>query len=150
MSTATAHDVETSLMRALTPTEAAYVAPLLERAQARIRERVPDLATRISTSDRYRATVVDITAEAVARVLRNPSGMTQETEGNYSYTKNFRVASGLLDILDTDWDRLGVTSVIGSVSPVADGYAVRRYGPYRMGAFERFRRDHPGPDEVAL
>lgn len=37
-----------------------------------------------------------VMAEAVLRVVRNPNGYTQETEGNYSYGTRADVASGYL------------------------------------------------------
>lgn len=122
-------DVEVSMMRELTEAEAQYVEPLLERAERLISVRVPDLADRVAANPKLSLVVADIEAEAVARVLRAPEGgiMRQEGEGNYSYSLNLQVASGLLDILDGEWERLGV-SRLRSVMPETDGYARSRYG----------------------
>ena len=117
-------DVEVSMMRELTEAEAQYVDPLLERAERLISVRVTDLADRVAADPKLSLVVSDIEAEAVARVLRAPEGgiMRQEGEGNYSYSLNLQVASGLLDILDGEWERLGV-SRLRSVMPETDGYA---------------------------
>lgn len=97
-------DVETSLMRDLTETESQYVDELLERAERLLRARIPDLDQRAEEDQEFALLVADIEAEAVARVLRAPDNgiMRQEGEGNYSYSLNLQVASGLLDILDDD------------------------------------------------
>lgn len=122
-------DVEVSMMRELTEAESQYVGPLLERAERLIGVRVPDLEARVEANPKLSLVVADIEAEAVARVLRAPEGgiMRQEGEGNYSYSLNLQVASGLLDILDGEWERLGV-SKLRSVMPETDGYALGRMG----------------------
>ena len=52
-----------------------------------------------------------VIAEAVLRVLRNPDGYTNETEGNYSYGLNKQVASGyLMFTRDNISDLVGFTS----------------------------------------
>lgn len=129
MTYGTKADVEVSMMRELTEAEAQYVDKLLERAERLIGVRVPDLEARVQADPKLALTVADIEAEAVARVLRAPEGgiMRQEGEGNYSYSLNLQVASGLLDILDGEWERLGV-SRLRSVMPETDGYARARHG----------------------
>lgn len=130
MSLAVQTDVETSLLRTLTTAESQYVAALLERAEGILRARIPDLDTRAASNTSYLALVVGIEAEAVARVFRNPEGFRQESEGNYMYTVNAAVSSGLLDVLEAEWGRLGVGSVY-SIAPKADGYAGARYASSR-------------------
>lgn len=120
-------DVETSLMRELTPSESQYVVAMLDRAEALLKARIPDLEEKVAASADYLARVVAITAEAVARVFRNPAGYRQESEGNYSYSLNFQVASGLLDVLDNEWSRLGI-GMLGSLAPTMDGYLATRGG----------------------
>ncbi|UEJ82646.1 phage Gp19/Gp15/Gp42 family protein [Brachybacterium halotolerans subsp. kimchii] len=120
-------DVETSLMRDLTETESQYVDELLERAERLLRARIPDLDQRAEEDQEFALLVADIEAEAVARVLRAPDNgiMRQEGEGNYSYSLNLQVASGLLDILDDDWAKLGIGQ-IRSVAVETDGYLTSR------------------------
>lgn len=149
MALASETDVVTSMMRDLTPAESQHVDALLERAERKIRTRIPDLDTRVETDPGFRQTVIDITAEAVARVFRNPSGYTQENEGNYSYSLNFRVASGLLDILDSDWAELGFGGGLGTIMPTTDGYAAARYRGRPDLAFQySWGGDYPGMSEV--
>lgn len=156
MALAEISDVETSMMRELTPSEAPHVGALLDRAEGRIRTRIPDIDDRVSADaagDKpggLRATVIEITAESVARVLRNPGGYTQELEGNYQYSMNFRVASGLLDILDEEWARLGLgLRQLGTILPTMDGYAAARYRARPDLAFQYgWGGDYPGISEV--
>lgn len=125
-------DVETSLVRRLTPSEAEHAEALLLRAESLISAEVPDFAERTDpASEGYDSTflqkVVHITSDAAARVFRNPEAFVQETEGNYSYTINREAASGLLNILDSEWVRLGVVSEdFGTLSVGYDGYARKR------------------------
>lgn len=49
-----------------------------------------------------------VVKRVVRRVLRNPDGMTSETEGDYSYRLDPRVASGSVWVTDDDWTLLGV------------------------------------------
>jgi hypothetical protein len=126
MAIATPLDVQTSLMRTLTASESQYVEDLLARAEALLLVRIPTLAQRADTEPNFKAIVVMVEAEAVARVFRNPSAYRQESEGNYSYALNFEVASGLLDILGKEWERLGATVAFGSIGPATDGYLATR------------------------
>ena len=85
----------------------------------------------------------------VASVLRAPDNgiMRQEAEGNYSYSLNLQVASGLLDVLGKEWEALGLGSW-GSLTPESDGYARERWGgevPYPW----RFQYAWPARDEVS-
>ena len=124
-------DVETSLMRNLTESEAGYVSKMLDRAETLLVSRIPDLLEHAAAEPNFRALVVATESEAVARVFRNPSAYRQESEGNYSYQLNFEVASGLLDILEREWERLGATPGIVSIGPAVDGYARARFGGQR-------------------
>ncbi|WP_237211819.1 Gp19/Gp15/Gp42 family protein [Rothia nasimurium] len=126
MAVATAKDVEVSLMRELTASETEYVGELLNRAEAMIRQRIPTLS-QCAEKTEFTEILIAVEAESVARVFRNPSAYQQETLGSYSYSLNYRVASGLLDILEDEWKRLGITSW-ATVAPETDGYARARYG----------------------
>lgn len=85
---------------------------LLEDAELIIRSRILDLDSRISTGSLNVETVIMVETNAVLRVLKNPKGFTQETDGNYSYAINASVASGLLDISDLEWGWLGASGGI--------------------------------------
>lgn len=130
MAIATTKDLETSLLRSLTPVEEKHADQLLERAERLLLARIPNLYDRTHRDDtgRYHELVADVEAEAVARVLRAPGAgvFTRESTGEHSFGLNLRVASGLLDILDAEWEKLGVTPY-GTVQPVTDGYLRTRY-----------------------
>ncbi len=140
MALANQADVETSLMRELTVSESQYVVQLLDRAEALLAARVQDL----TTNESWSGLAVAVEADAVARVFRNPAGYKQETEGNYGYSLNFQVASGLLEILDSEWDRFGVGG-LASVAPRMDGYAARRYASARPDL--AFQYGWPAPED---
>lgn len=126
---ASSANVEAAMQRELTTAEKQYVDGLLLRAERILVSRLPDLRERAEEDPTFSALVADIESEAVARVLRAPGNgiIRQEAEGNYSYSINLRVASGLLEILPDEWARLGV-SRWRSVAPETDGYAAGRHG----------------------
>lgn len=134
MATADPEDIEISLLRPLNANEATYATALLERAEGLLLTRIPDLRQQVKANTHYEDLVAMTEAEAVARVYRNPEALKQEAEGNYSYALNFQVASGLLDILDTEWERLGATQTFGSIAPATDQYVANRH---RVDAFQR-------------
>jgi hypothetical protein len=121
-------DVETSLLRVLTQSETTYVAAWLDRAERLIRSRVHDLTVRVQSNEDYGLVVAGIEGEMVARVFRNPEGINQEDEGNYSIRLNSAVSSGILTVSDSEWESLGVAiNPIKSVVGAMDGYAAARY-----------------------
>lgn len=146
MAIASPEDVETSLLRPLNQAEKQHVEPLLQRAESLLTTRLPNLALRAKDDADFRDMVATVEADALARVFRNPDAIRQESEGNYSYTINFQVASGLLDILPAEWEKLGISSW-GSIIPETDGYlATRRYGPLPS---HHFQHGWGGGDQLA-
>ena len=138
MALATGQDVEVSLLRPLTDAEAHYLPDLLDRAGRLLLARMPDLLERVAANRPPLQLVADIEGEMVARVLRAPDNgiMRQESEGNYSYSLNLMVASGLLDVLPKEWAALGVRDGWGSLAPAADAYAAGRWPgvhPFALG-----------------
>lgn len=128
MALATTQDVETSLMRDLTETETRYVSDLLDRAERMLTSRSASLLERAALDPEFAQVIADIEAEMLARVFRaEDSTFLSEQEGNYSYRVNLQVASGLLDVLDAEWKRLGV-GAWGSIAPATDGYLASRGG----------------------
>lgn len=131
MTIATRLDVETSMMRPLTPEESEYVERLLARAENLLKVRIPNLSDRAEADAGFSDLVAQIEAESVARVFRageSGSGIySSESEDGYSYRLNFKVASGLLDILPEEWERLFGSGGFKTVAPVTDGYAMSRY-----------------------
>lgn len=158
MAIALPKDVQTSLVRSLTPSEQEHAPGLLERAEDLISAEIPDFEERVDPlSDvfdpRFVKTVVHVTSDAVARVFRNPEAFVQETEGNYSYTVNREAASGLLTITDSEWVRLGVRGEeFGTLSVGHDGYARNRYRNSRPDLVFQYGwpGDKPGMSERIL
>lgn len=158
MALALPQDVQTSLVRTLTPSELEHVPGLLARAEDLISAEIPDFENRIDPlsedfDSRFVKTVVHVTSDAVARVFRNPEAFIQETEGNYSYTINREAASGLLTISDAEWVRLGVqTEEYGTMSVGHDGYARNRYSNLRPDLVFQYGwpGDKPGMSERIL
>lgn len=143
MAQATASDVRTSLVRDLTPDEELHVVALLDRAERLIEEEVTDFTEKTGDGEgrdeSFIKKVIHVTADAVARVFRNPGAYRQETEGNYSYTLDRHAASGLLTIEPPEWERLGVAiGEFGTTSPITDGYAKTRYSNARPDLFFQY------------
>lgn len=62
------------------------------------------------TDNLYRRVVAD----AVLRIIRNPSGYRSENEGGYGYSQDAKVASGMLGFSQDDIDTLiGASSSVG-------------------------------------
>src|SRR5699024_406259 len=108
MSLATPRDVATRLGRDLTTQETALVGDLLDVAEARLRLRIPDLDQRIAANSYYETVVIDVIANAVVRVLKNPEGFRMEMDGSYQYQVDTRAAAGFLTFLDDELSVLGV------------------------------------------
>lgn len=119
MAYATVADVE-SRFRELDEEEAAIVETRLGDAELILKTRIPDLDDKVTDSDVYHDLVVMIEAEAVLRLMRNPDGYKSETDGNYSYEIDIRVASGRLDILADEWALLGVQRGVYTIRPRFD------------------------------
>jgi uncharacterized protein YcaQ len=85
---------------------------LIERRLAQVERmlhrRIPDLAARIDAGELDEADVVDIEADAVLRVVRNPEGFYSEQDGSYSYRLATGAADNSLRILPEEWQKLGV------------------------------------------
>lgn len=128
---AAADDVKAALRREFRGDEESYIASLLSRAENLIRVRYKRLDELVLDEVVFNL-VKSIEAEAVARVLRADDGgiYKSETEDGYSYQLNYMVASGLLDILEKDWQNLARATGTGryrTVAPATDGYAAARY-----------------------
>lgn len=128
---ASAEDVKSALRRDFRGDEESHVSSLLAKAENLIRVRYKRLDELVLDGVVFDL-VRNIEAEAVARVLRADDGgiYRSETEDGYSYQLNYMVASGLLDILEKDWQNLARATGSGrfrTVAPAADGYAAARY-----------------------
>jgi uncharacterized protein YcaQ len=108
MAYATFADVQTVSGRVLTTEETALVERRLAQVERMLVRRIPDLAEQIADGGLDEADVVDIEAETVLRLVRNPEGYASESDGQYSYQFNREAASGKLEILAEEWERLGI------------------------------------------
>lgn len=81
---------------------------LLDKAVRQLVGQLPGLAARLdSASVDYVDTVKDVVTDAVLRVIRNPEGINQEGEGNYSYSRHPTVASGDVWFPEKDLRKIG-------------------------------------------
>ncbi|KUI36197.1 Gp19/Gp15/Gp42 family protein [Mycobacterium sp. GA-2829] len=132
MTYAKAADVRAVLGRAMTPEETALVERRLAQVERMIVRRIPDLADQIDSGDLDEADVIDIEAEAVLRLLRNPEGYASESDGTYSYQFNRETAPGRLEIFAEEWERLGIKpSRMFSITP--NIIAPKRYTSIHTG-----------------
>lgn len=110
-------DVEARLGRELDESEQTIVEVRLEDAERLIRSQVKDLDDLIDGDELDVDLVIQIESEAVLRLIRNPEGFLTETDGNYTYSLAQQVASGRLEILDSEWSLLGVTRGFFVIAP---------------------------------
>jgi len=105
---ATASDVVTLWAKEPEPEVMALIERRLEQVERLIRRRIPSLDTLVSTSETFEADLIDIEADAVLRLVRNPEGYLSETDGAYTYQLQTDLNNGRLTVLDDEWTILGV------------------------------------------
>lgn len=110
MAYATKEDVAVRWGRQLTPEDEAMVVQRLEDVERMIKRRIPDLDDKCANDPEYQTDVIQVEADAVLRLARNPEGYLSETDGDYTYMLQSGTASGSLEILPTEWETLGVRS----------------------------------------
>lgn len=115
MSFASIEDVEVRFFRDLTPEERPLVEARLEDAEQKLRARIPDLDSRVENDPVFASVVVRVCADAVIRLVRNPEGYVQETDGNYTYMLSQAHADGRLSFTPDEWLDLGVRSGAGVI-----------------------------------
>lgn len=106
MAYATVADVQARYHEPLDDALETVVGTRLADAELILRNRIPDLDDRVLASDTYHDIVVMVESEMVLRLIRNPDGFSQESDGNYSYAIYQQVASGRLEVLEDEWDLL--------------------------------------------
>lgn len=112
MAYAQTSDVQARLGRPLSEDETSQAAALLDDAEILIKARISDLDDKVTAGDIAEASVVMVESNAVVRLLRNPDGFISESDGDYSYQKSGRLATGALEILEHEWALLGASSGI--------------------------------------
>lgn len=115
MAYATVADVEARLGRSLEAGEQDIVETRLNDVELLIRHRIPDLDARVADGRINEQILIMVEADTVLRLIKNVDGYRSETDGNYSYQIDDRVASGRLDILASEWALLGITSGVFTI-----------------------------------
>ena len=108
MAYASANDVVTLWAKEPEPEVMSLIERRLEQVERMIKRRIPDLETRVCASSTFLYDLIDIEADAVLRLVRNPEGYLSETDGSYTYMLQSDLAAGKLKILDDEWQILGV------------------------------------------
>ena len=108
MTYAAVSDVSSRLGRELTPEDETMVSVRLEDVERLIRRRIPDLDDQVTNGDIDVEDLVQVEADALLRLVRNPDGYLSETDGSYSYMFSQSLASGQLTITPEEWQTLGV------------------------------------------
>jgi hypothetical protein len=104
---ASSSDVQSRLGRELTPEETPLVNTRLADAERMIRRRIPDLDAKVTAGTIAEADVVQVEADAVLRLVRNPDGIVSETDGNYTHMISPALVTGKLEITREEWSALG-------------------------------------------
>lgn len=106
-------DVQDRFFREFTDEERTLVESRLKDAENKIRIKIPDLDQKILENPLLEHVVVTVCCDAVIRLVRNPEGYIQETDGNYTYMLSQESASGRLTILPEEWADLGIRRKVG-------------------------------------
>jgi hypothetical protein len=118
-------DVVARLGRELSDEESVLVGTRLEDVERMIVRRIPDLEEKVSAGSVVEEDLIQVEAEAVLRLVRNPDGLYMETDGNYSYQFSRESASGRLEIRPEEWRMLGVRpGGVFSLAPSIGGVAL--------------------------
>lgn len=128
--------VEQALMRELEDDERPWIQAQIDYLESLIALRSPEILDEASQGGAMGVVLRFIVGEAVARVMRSPSGglYRYETEGTYTYSINQAVASGVLELTDRDWGNLqSAGSGFHVHNPTYGGYARRRVQRYPIG-----------------
>jgi hypothetical protein len=128
MAYATVDDVAVRWSRDLSCEEKRLVQVRLDDVERLIRRRIPNLDDRLTDGLVDVEDVVQVEADAVLRLARNPEGYVSETDGNYTYQLSKDLATGRLSISSDEWATLGVfrnrlTTLVPSVL-MGDGVTV--------------------------
>lgn len=115
-SVSTPEAVATRLGRSLTTDEITQATALLGDVRILIEARIPDLEDRLADETLDPAKLAMVEANSVARLIRNPQGYTGETDGDYTYQVNWKLATGELTITDQEWALLGFSSSVWTVA----------------------------------
>lgn len=119
MAYATSADVSVRWAHTPSDEEAALIQVRLEDVERMIRKRIPTLDALITAGDILEDDLIQIEADSVLRLVRNPEGYVSESDGNYTYQFKQSTSAGTLEILPEEWALLGVraSGVLFSLVP---------------------------------
>lgn len=123
MSLATFEDVQARFHREIDPEDRPLIETRLQDAETKIRRKIPDLDLRFFDDPLLEDTVVQICCDAVIRLIKNPDGFVQETDGGYTYMRQHQLEEGRLTITREEWADLGIRKKISVIhmAPVRPG-----------------------------
>jgi hypothetical protein len=114
---ATASDATDRWGRAASPEELTLIGTRLGDVERMITRRFTKvglvLADEIASNNVDVDDVIQVEADAVLRLARNPDGYQSETDGQYTYQMLDGLSTGQLEILPYEWDILGITKDTG-------------------------------------
>lgn len=99
--------VTASYEKTIPEQQISWVNQKIDEAVRELLSIVPDIPARIAAGKLSVELVTDKVVAAVLRVVRNPEGMDQESEGDYSYRLRPTVASGDIWYPNKDLIQLG-------------------------------------------
>lgn len=105
----------------LSAAEQAMIGERIAQVERKILRRIPDLADRITSGAITVDDVRDVVVASVLRVVRNPDGYIQESDGTYTYMLSSEMVQTELTITDEEWEALGElpgADGIGWIAPV--------------------------------
>lgn len=108
-------DVE-SRWRPLSEQETVNATAFLADVWRIIKRRIVDVEERMADPDTgvdFTADVVQVQAQAVIRVLKNPDGKRSESIDDYSWTRDRSMSAGVLYVTEDEWNLLGVGGTNG-------------------------------------
>ena len=91
----------------LSAAEQAMIGERIAQVERKILRRIPDLADRITSGAITVDDVRDVVVASVLRVVRNPDGYIQESDGTYTYMLSSEMVQTELTITDEEWEALG-------------------------------------------
>jgi len=101
-------DVTKRWAREASALEVTLIETRLDDVERMIRRRISDLDEQVADGDIDPEDVKQVEADSVLRLVRNPEGYLQETDGDYSYMLQRDLASGKLEITSEEWESLGI------------------------------------------
>ncbi|QGJ88770.1 head-to-tail adaptor [Mycobacterium phage Yecey3] len=108
MAYAKASDVVTLWAKEPEPEVMDLIERRLDQVERMIKRRIADLDLKVAASEVFEKDLIDIEADVVLRLVRNPEGYLSETDGAYTYQLQSDLSQGRLVILDDEWTILGV------------------------------------------